>query len=282
MDDRPTLGSEVRAYYERAVTEQDRLTGDPLGRLEHVRTRDILGRYLPPAPATVLDVGGGAGAYALPLARDGYAVHLVDPVERHVEQARAASRRQPDAPLADAIVADARGLPYHDAGADAVLLLGPLYHLTERRDRLAALTEARRVLRPGGLLVAAAISRYASLCDGLARGFLADEDFRRIVRRDLADGHHRNPTGHPHWFTTAYFHRPGELAAELTDAGLLPVATLAVEGPAFLARDLQDWLEDPARTAVLLELLASVESAPDLIGASPHLLIVGSKAPGRG
>jgi len=43
-----------------------------------------------------------------------------------------------------------------------VLMLGPLYHLTEPADRHQALREAHRVLGPGGLLAAAAISRVAS------------------------------------------------------------------------------------------------------------------------
>jgi SAM-dependent methyltransferase len=210
-----------------------------------------------------------------PLARQGYTVHL--PVSRHVEQARAASLAQAEYPLADAIIGDARALPYADASVDVVLMLGPLYHLIQRSARLEALAQARRVLRPNGVVFAAAISRYASLCDGLARGFLADDDFCHIVQRDLADGQHRNPAGHPHWFTTAYFHRPGELAAELADAGLTPIATLAVEGPALIAPDLDDWLADPGRTHTLLGLIAAVETAPELIGASPHLLAIGRK-----
>jgi ubiquinone/menaquinone biosynthesis C-methylase UbiE len=112
------------------------------GRLEYLRTRELLARYLPPAPATVLDVGGGAGVYALPLAREGYSVHLIDAVPLHVEQAREASALQQDSPLASAQVGDARRLVWDDNSVDAVLLLGPLYHLTSRDDRLRALKEA--------------------------------------------------------------------------------------------------------------------------------------------
>ena len=72
-----------------------------------------------------------------------------------------------------------------DASVDAVLLLGPLYHLTERADRVRALAEGRRVLRPGGVLAAAAISRYASAVDGLFRGHLREPGFEAIVERDL-------------------------------------------------------------------------------------------------
>ena len=70
------------------------------GQIEFARTREIVSRYLPPPPAVIFDIGGGPGVYALWLARLGYAVHLIDPVPLHVEQARQASARQPDAPIA--------------------------------------------------------------------------------------------------------------------------------------------------------------------------------------
>src|SRR5436190_432260 len=93
--------------------------------------QELLERYLPPAPAVILDVGGGPGVYAYWLARRGYTVHLIDAVPLHVEEARLASSQQPDQPLASSAVGDARQLDWLDESVDAVLLLGPLYHLTE-------------------------------------------------------------------------------------------------------------------------------------------------------
>src|SRR5215467_7593020 len=115
------------------------------------RPHALLSRYLPPPPATIIDAGGGSGIYACWLAARGYAVHLIDPVAKHVEQARSASAMQQDHPLQSAEVGDARRLPQNDNSADAVMLFGPLYHLVEKEDRIACLREAHRVLRPGGL-----------------------------------------------------------------------------------------------------------------------------------
>jgi ubiquinone/menaquinone biosynthesis C-methylase UbiE len=273
MGDHERLDREIAAHYAE-VQEGQRLGPSSL---ERVRTWELLGRHLPPAPAVVLDVGGAAGVYALPLAARGYEVHLVDPMARHVEQALRGSAQQPETPLASATVGDARRIEWPDASVDAVLLLGPLYHLTDRPDRIQALREARRVLRPDGVVAAAAISRFASTCDGLLRGYLDDPAFEAIVERDLRDGQHRNPTGRPEWFTTAYFHLPEELPGEVAEAGLSLQALLAIEGPAWMLPDIQQRLADPAGRERVLRAIRRVETEPSLLGASSHLLAVGRR-----
>jgi ubiquinone/menaquinone biosynthesis C-methylase UbiE len=180
--------------------------------LERARTEELILRHLPPPPATIIDAGGGAGAYACWLAARGWQVHLIDPVPKHVEQARAASARQREQPLTSSEIGDARDLPHADSTADAVLLLGPLYHLVEREDRLACLREVHRVLRPRGLAWGAAISHFASLFDSLSHGFFDDPAFALIVARDLEEGQHRNSTGNPLYFTDASLHPRRTLA----------------------------------------------------------------------
>jgi ubiquinone/menaquinone biosynthesis C-methylase UbiE len=269
VSDKSELDAEILAHYGEGV-ERERLLRGGAGRLEYLRTRELLARYLPPAPATVLDVGGGAGVYALPLAREGYSVHLIDPVSLHVEQAREASASQRDAPLASAEVGDARRLTCDDNSVDAVLLLGPLYHLTSRDYRLQALREAYRVVRPGGVVAAAAISRFASTYDGLLRGFLEDPRFEEIVERDVSEGQHRNPTGRPEWFTTAYFHLPEELRDEVIEAGFKVEALVGIEGPAWVLPDLDSWLEDAWRRQRLLDAIRRVETRSLVCSVQPH------------
>jgi SAM-dependent methyltransferase len=208
------------------------------------------------------------------LAREGYTVHLVDPVPLHLEQAQQASQRQPSAPLAGVHLGDARRLEWPDGAAGAVLLLGPLYHLTAREDRVRALQEAARVLSPGGAMFIAAISRFASVLDGLARHLLDDQAFGAIVERDLADGQHRNPSDRPDYFTTAFFHRPDELRAEVVEAGLETPQVLAVEGPLWLSSNLEQDLCQVERRERLLAALRRIEAEPSLLGASAHLLAV--------
>ena len=265
------IRKEIEAHYLQSG-ESERLSNE-WGELERLRTQAILARHLPPAPAIILDVGGAAGAYAFPLAKHGYEVHLVDPVELHLQQARSYAEAS-GVRLASITQGDARHLDFAASSADAVLLLGPLYHLVERSDRLEALREARRILRPRGVLFAASISRFASLIDGLSRGFFRDAEFRKIVDADLDRGLHRNPTNHSEYFTTAYFHRPEELAAEVGAAGFGDVRILAIEGPAWSTASFRDAWNDAAQRQKLLDYLSSIEGEPSIQGASAHVMAV--------
>ena len=266
---------EMTRYYDVADEASRLRTG--WFQLEQARTRELILRHLPPAPATLVDAGGGAGVYACWLAARGYEVHLIDPVPKHVEQARAASSQQPEHQLASAEIGDARHLARGDSTADAVLLLGPLYHLVEREDRLACLREARRILRPGGLVWGAAISHFASLFDSLAHGFFDDPPFSAILSRDLEDGQHRNTTDNPIYFTDAFLHRPGELSREFLAAGFQVVELVAIEGPGWLARDFDRLWNDALQRERLLAAVRKVEREPSVLGATSHIMAIGRK-----
>ncbi|SRR5579883_6558 len=270
----PDLSPEILAYYT-AHDEANRLTNS-WGQLEFVRTQEIVERYLP-SSAVIYDVGGGSGPYSCWLAQKGYEVHLIEPVPLLLAQARQNSARQPATPIASLTSGDARALPRENASADVVLLFGPLYHLLERKQRIQALQEAQRVLRIGGVVFAAGISRFASALDGMVQGFAADPAFRAIVATDLAAGTHVNQTDNLSYFTTAYLHRPEELKAEIEAVGLQHQATLPIEGPAWLLQNLPEQWEDPSRREMLLQTVRWLESEPSLIGASAHLMVIGLK-----
>jgi ubiquinone/menaquinone biosynthesis C-methylase UbiE len=252
--------------------DEDRLSTG-WGLLEFIRSKEIVERYLPPQACTVLDVGGGTGVYAEWLGKLGHAAHLIDLAPAHIAMARERRNR-----IASAEVGDARRLAWADGSVDAVLLLGPLYHLVERDERVQALREAWRVLRPGGLLFAAAICRFAPLLGSLVEGFHDDPAFAPVLARDLVDGQHRNTTGDPRRFTTAYFHRSEELADEVRAAGLEVVDCVAIEGPCWLSGGSRTAFEacwsDARRRVALLELARAVERDPMALAASPHLMAI--------
>jgi SAM-dependent methyltransferase len=265
----------ITDYYNRAL-EEARLGQGPSQLEEEARTRELIQRYAPPPPATVVDIGGAAGAYALWLAEAGYAVHLVDAVPRLVAEAqrRSAAAEQP---LRSCRVGDARALEIAGDFADVVLLLGPLYHLTDRADRLRSLDEVARVLKPGGWLFAAGISRFASALDGLSRDLLRDPSFAGIVEQDLRAGQHRNPTARLDYFTTAYFRRPEELADEVRTAGLVLNGVYGLEGPGWILSDVAERMADARRRADLLNVARMLEREPAVLGTSAHLLAVAQR-----
>ena len=260
----------IDAYYERGE-ERDRLAVQARGVLEFERTVEIVGRHLPAPPSLVADIGGGPGRYALWLAGLGYQVAHRDLMPLHVRQLTESAGG--DGAIGSR-VADARNLDLADASADAVLLLGPLYHLPDRAGRLAALAEARRVVKPGGPVFAAAISRWAPRLDGELRSRLY-EPYPAI--RELVPALERTGWMGPvhEGSFTAYCHRPAQLRRELRAAGLVVADLVCVEGAAFLLGDLDERRADPRHWQVVLDASRATERVPELLGLGPHLLATG-------
>lgn len=269
-----SLDTDIHRYYAQGK-EHERLTSGE-NRLEHLRTQELLTRYLPEAPATIYDVGGGSGVYALWLAGQVYDVHLLDAMPLHIEQALESAKQQ-NLVLKSAVVGDARHLPYEDSSADAVLLLGPLYHLTEREDRLQALREAYRVLKPNGLVFAVSINRFASTFDGLFNEFYGDATLLAISESDLQNGQHRNPEG-KEFFTTAFFHHPHELKNEVVEAGFRLETLLGIEGAGYWLQNFDVMWDDPIKREWILHVARRLESEETLLGISAHLMAVGRRA----
>jgi SAM-dependent methyltransferase len=265
---------EIHEHYARGE-ERDRLLG-PFGQVEFARTCEILERSLPPAPAVVADVGGGPGRYALWLAGRGYAVHHRDLVELHLEQLSA------DAAVrgfkVDSRIADARDLDLADASVDAVLLLGPIYHLPTREDRVRALAEAARVVRPGGPVFAVAISRWAARLHGEVAERLGEEFESMHEAVELVERTGRLMPLFEGSFS-AYTHRPDELRDEILAAGLDLVDLVGVEGIAFALSDLEERLQDPTLREIVLDAARALERVPELLGLSPHLLATARRHP---
>jgi SAM-dependent methyltransferase len=253
-------------YYD--LGKEIRRLDEPRGQLEFERTKEIILRHLPPPPAVVADIAGGPGRYTLWLASLGYQVRHRDLMPLHVRQLREAAG---DDPRIQSAVADARELDLPSHSADAALLLGPLYHLSERRDRVRALTEARRVVRPGGPVFAAAISRWATRIDGILRARLYETVPAAEVEIAGLERTGRMPPLHPGSFC-GYAHRPAQLRAELVASGYRVTDLVSVEGPAVLLDDLGERLADDEGRRVVLETARAVERVPELLGIGPHLL----------
>ena len=271
----------VRAYYgASAAAERASLSRSVAGRIELAVNLHHIRRRLPPA-GRVLDIGGGTGPYALALAADGHSVALADLSPELLALAREEiGRAAPEvrARIEDVVEADARDLGrFADASFDAVLSLGPFYHLPEPDDRRRAAGELARVLKPGGWCFVASMPRSTLLRWWVEVVAAGDAGEPGALRAALRDGAYH--TDEPGRFTGGYFPRPGEPEALLADAGVETLATVASEGiaGALEGPDAGAW-ERPEAFAELLEVCLATAEEPGSAGASVHMLLVGRKA----
>jgi ubiquinone/menaquinone biosynthesis C-methylase UbiE len=242
--------SKIYEYYAHQI-EANRLDMEGF-KLEGIRTKEIIERYLQKENLEILDVGGGAGYYSFWLQEKGHQVSLVDlsPTNIDLVKERCQSIRNP---LKRIEIGDAVNLNFSNDQFDIVLLLGPLYHLTDRDDRIKALSEARRVLKQGGVLIAAVITRYASLIDGFQRDLVHDDRFYDLLKNDLKTGIHENKTDNLEYFTTAYFHKPGEVPTEIEESQLKFDKLIPVESFGWIVSNFNEKEKDPAYMRKLLE-----------------------------
>ena len=280
----PETSKAVRAYYASfGEREWARLEDPGDGALEFALTCHTLATHMP-SDAYALDIGGGPGRYTIWLAQRGHRVVLADLspdllsiARAKIEQAGVGAR------VEDIVQADARDLSaWVDESFDAVLSLGPFYHLPDPEDRRRAAAEMSRVLRPGGFAFVALMPRYSFLRRTLAipdeRHHLAQPDF---VRRLLEDGVFINDI--PGRFTHGWGARPEEVAPFFEQHGFTTLELLAAEG---IVMDIQRALfdlarSDPATYQAAFDVILRTASAPSILGMATHLLYVGRKLGGE-
>lgn len=278
-----TIDKSVLAGYNAGI-EWNRLnTG--IGRIEFAYTKELLVSHLPPSPAVIYDIGGGYGEYAWWLTSLGYEVHLFDLSETNIAMSASLSERYPGHALHSAEVCDARSIPRADGTADAVLLMGPLYHITEYEERIAALKECKRLLRPGGILFAAALTPYSVLlhCITVYRTEFSSKStaldnpaFLSMAARELSDGHHENPEHSVYdGLGTSHLHTAAALRTELSAGGFPDADIHGVMGGAWLAHDIDTLWEDPDTRETLLKTVRMLDGHEEVIGLSGHLLAIG-------
>ena len=280
-----TIDSTVLAGYNAGI-EKDRLrTG--IGLIEFERTKELLTEHLPSPPAVVYDIGGGYGEYAWWLAAMGYEVHLFDLSATNIAMSSGLAEEHPGLALAASEICDARSVPRADESADAILLMGPLYHITDRCGRINAIRESRRLLKNGGVLFSAALTPYSVLLHNITvyrvdgrskRSCLEDDAFMSMVERELEDGCHENPERRVYdGIGSSHLHTSKALREELADGGFCETAVHGVMGGAWLAHDIEQlWADEKARSA-LMRTVRMLDGHEEIIGLSGHLLAVSHK-----
>jgi SAM-dependent methyltransferase len=280
-----TIDNAVLAGYNAGI-ERDRLrTG--IGLIEFERTKEILLEKLPKPPAVIYDIGGAYGEYAWWLASLGYEVHLFDLSGTNIAMSAELAAEYPGVHLASATVCDARSVPRPDKSADAVLLMGPLYSITEYEERILAIKESRRLLKDDGNLFSAALTPYSVLIPRLACYHderrtsgreLDDPAVLSIIERALMDGCYCNPEKKiASGLGSSHLHTAKALREELSLGGFDTAAVHGVMGGAWLAPNLDELLANEKTKAVLMKTVRMLDTHEEIIGLSGHLLAVSRK-----
>lgn len=276
-----SIDEKVLSDYNDGV-ERNRLRTD-LGLIEFERTKELLLENLPKPPAVIYDVGGAYGEYAWWLADLGYDVHLFDLSAKNIEMSAELSKEYPNASLCAAEICDARNIDRPDNSADAILLMGPLYHIVEKTERIACLNESKRLLKRGGTLFTAAITPYATLLwattvFGVGNYLLNDEDFMNMVERELYDGEHIKKEGGAYTgIGRSHFHSAAELKNELALAGFSNNKIHGVVGSAWLAPNIDELWKDAKSRESLMRSVRMLDMREDIIGLSTHILGISQK-----
>lgn len=277
------IPAEALSFYEEGKEWNRLRTG--LGLIEFERTKELLLEFLPKPPAVLYDVGGGYGEYSWWLSSLGYEVYLFDLSETNMLLSEKLAPLYPGTTLKRAVRADARSLPVPDSSADAILFMGPMYHIVEKEERRKALAECFRALKPGGLLFTAAITRYATLLwastvYGKDNELLGERAFYDMTAHEIRTGDHIRPNPNASSYRgigRSYFHLPNELAEELEEAGYAGNDVRGVVGCGWLVPNLDEIWEDPEKREAVMRAVRLVEKEESLLGLSTHLLAVSRK-----
>ena len=280
-----TIDTTVLAGYNAGI-ERDRLrTG--IGLIEFERTKEILVEKLPKPPAVIYDIGGAYGEYSWWLSSLGYEVHLFDLSETNIKMSEELAVEYPNVSLKSAMICDARSIPRPDKSADAVLLMGPLYSITEYEERILAIKESHRLLKDDGILFSAALTPYSVLVSRLAvyhendtkkRKELDDPAVISIIERALVDGCYINPERKiANGLGSSHLHTAKALREELSCGGFDTLSVHGVMGGAWLAPNLNELLENEETRKVLMKTVRMLDTHEEIIGLSGHLLAVSQK-----
>ena len=258
--------SKVQEWYDNCYDEWERLSRH---RIEFDITKKYMDDYIKGTDLKIFDIGGGPGRYSIYLAEKGHNVSLLDISAKNIRTAMEKCSEQ-GVKLMEFIHADAKDLSGYSYDFDVILLMGPLYHIIDENERRNVLNQAVSHLKPGGMMFASFISKYAPIQDYLKGVHHIDNTYQ--LMKYLKDGANTPEEG----FTTAYFWAPDEARKFMAAAGLKGLAFVGVED-ILCSKENEVNVLDKENYQKWLEICYELGQDSNLFGTSEHFLYVGHK-----
>lgn len=273
----------VKRFYKiSSQREWERLVSPNQGELEFVVNKAWMSKYLPTSGSRVLDIGGGPGRYSIWLAEQGYRVVLADLSQELLDLAREKTKEagvELEA-IREANAIDLSG--FEDESFDAVLCMGPLYHLLTEQGRRAATAEVLRVVKPSGVVFVAFLNRLHIM------RVVVDEDIPfftpytfDLVKRWKDEGVFISPV--PGIFTDSYSFHPRDVVPFMESAGFGTIELISSQGNAAdVQRQLSSFAErQPELHPWVLTNVIDLANEPSIIGSGVHMMYIGKKPVGK-
>lgn len=270
------MTNSVMNYYNSfGEREWSRLDREPL---EFMVNWHYMNKYLPPT-GHILDNGAGPGKYAMRLAQQGYRMTLADLTPKLVDIAREKSCEFGVETLFNGFhVADARDLSeFANDSFDASLMLGPMYHLQDERDRRMAIRELHRVTKKGSYVFVAFRSRTNhALMSLLSPKHWRPNDHMEAIQAFMHDGiFNHSDEGR---YTGAYFYNVEDIKPFMESNGFESIQLIGSTNIGSLLNE-EQWSYWKQRGQEeydqLIDFLIQSAQDPSLLGISSHLLYIG-------
>lgn len=267
----------VEEYYDSNVNkEANRLIVNPWSKIEFITTTHYLEKYLP-KKGHILDLGCGTGVYAVPLAKKGYDITLVDISKGLLDHAvKDMKKNKLENKLKGFIHSSAINLStVKDNQFDAVICFGPLYHLLDKKDQIKLLEEIYRVSKKGAIIFIAAISYYGFL-DGLIG------KYKKLLLSNHLDNFLKTGSRKRDWFpkkgsyfTDAQFHKPEELRKLIEKKGFKFIDMFACEGIAtFFAEETNQLYKNKKAWDLWIKIIIENSNKESIIGSTVHFVTI--------
>ena len=267
------MNSKVKEYYDANFKNEWLRLDDPYARIEFFSTLYMIKKYFPKG-GMIFDIGSGPGRYSIELLRRNYKVSLMDLSDNSITFAK--SKIESLGFKADKYVCgDARYLAMEKENSyDGILLMGPMYHIVSKAERVGLLKECRRILKKEGIIIISYINSIGLLRAGVSEFPSCFEDIDSIYKLFSENSYDENDS-----FTVSHYTTSDNAKSEILESGLKLISYagaesfLSAQGPSME----KYYIENRNIYLNLLKVATEKCEHPKFRDSAEHLLMVCKK-----